>query len=163
MDNELKKNNSVNVEDVMKIVKQPLFLIGAVAIVLSIVFAIIGSAINPSKPAVISKYEKALRNQDVALLSECYSPTAGVSSEELAYEIASFKFILMNSNISGDVEVEYLVGASTTHTNEKGQEITVIPAIRVITANGKIVSMSNDSQYIIKIGGKEYLYTGKEQ
>ncbi len=162
MDNELKQETQVKGEDVMKIVKQPLFIAGAAAIVLSIVIAIVGSVINPAQPAVIGKYVKAMENQDAKLLSECFSPTAGVDSNQLAMALGVFKLGLESEQITGKVEMEYLVGDEIVDTLEDGREITRVPMLMVIKSNGQVKLVKFDTQSIIEIDGKEYLYTGKE-
>ena len=164
METEIKQEvQEGNKFDIMKLVKQPMLLAGAAAILLAIVIAIVGTVLNPSQPSVVKKYGEALQKQDVSLLSECYSASAGVSNEELSYELAEFKLLLMTKNITGKVTVEYLVGPSYPYETESEYEVTYVPAIRVIKVGNKIAYISSAGKKIINIDGKEYLYTGREQ
>lgn len=145
---------------ILKIVKQPLFLGGVVAIFCSILIAIVGTVINPSQSNVINKYAKALQNRDGNLLSECYSPQ--VSKDELTWMINVYELTLNALDLTGKVQVEYLVGDEQKNTLEDGREVTYIPAIRVIKVGDKVKKISLDGKTLIDVDGKQYFYTGKE-
>lgn len=162
MENEMNQPVQVKENIVLKIVKQPFFIMAVVAFVLSAVVAIVGSAVNPAKSAVIDKYAKAFQEEDVDLLSECYSSTADMEEEELALLIAAHKLVLVGKEIKGDVTVEYLYGDAKKETLEDGSEVTYIPAIKVIKSRDRVKDISLDGKAVIEVDGKEYLYTGRE-
>lgn len=162
MDTEMKQDVQEKETDRLKFVKNPLFIAGVAAVVLSVVLAIVGTVVNPSRSAVIDKYREALQNQDVDILEECYSPDAEKSEEELALTIAAYKMLLESQDISEDAEIEILVGKPMEYTADSDNEVKYVPAIMIIREDDDIEYITYSGQPIVEVDGKEYLYTGVE-
>ena len=99
MENEMNQQVPVKENVALKIFKQPFCFVGIAAFVLSIVVAIVGTVVNPAPSALINKYGKAFQEQDVDLLSECYSPTVDMEEDELALSIGVYKLFLETEEI----------------------------------------------------------------
>lgn len=155
----------------MKFVKQPFFIIGAGAMFVAIVIAILSSVLNPSS-ALINKYEKAWNEEDEDLLEECFS--SELDDEEIALaalEIASMEGILaLIEADEDDVEYQILLGDETedviTSETEDGEteEIAVkrIPTIVVIREDGEVIYVYSSERVIMEVDGDECFYTGFE-
>lgn len=160
MDTEMKQDIQEKGIDGFKLVKSPLFIAGIAALVLSVVFAIVGTVVNPFCPEVIKKYGEALQEQRVKILEDCYSPDVEKSEEELAMTIATYKMLLMSQEISEDAEIEILVGKPMEYDTDN--EVKYIPTIMVIREDDDIEYITFSGHPVIEVDGKEYLYTGEE-
>lgn len=137
----------------MKLLKQPIVWIGAGALVMAIVIAIVTSALHPSS-AVIAKYEKAMNKQDASLLAECMNPNEENLMDPSLF-LQQLKAMLAMLRVNGDVEYEILIG----NPDEVGEDLKTYPGVIVIKSGDKVVYMDVANQKIITVDGKEYLYS----
>lgn len=136
----------------MKLVKQPFFLIGIGSLLCAIVIAIVSTSLHPSS-AVLDKFEKALNNRDGKLLAECMDPntTENVDYSTIASQIDSVLTLL---GVEKNAEFEILIGEAEVDDSD----IQTIPAIIVIKVDDKVIHYSTETERIITVDGKEYLY-----
>ena len=136
----------------MKLLKQPFFLIGIIALIAAIGVAVVSSAFHPSS-SVLDKFEKALNNRDGKLLASCMDPKTAENTDYSAI-VNEMDSLLTLMGINGEAEFEFLIGEAES---VEDSEDKILPTIIVIKVDDKIIQYSTEEQRIIKIDGKEYL------
>ncbi len=137
----------------MKVVKNPLFLIGVGSLLCAIILAIVSTVVNPSS-ALLKKVEKAMNKQDSKLLAECLQDDS-VSK----WNLESMTALLALAGIQGEYEFEVLVADAEEGEEEDTKDI---PTVVVIKSGDKVYRISAEEETTIEIDGKEYIYTGLE-
>ena len=137
----------------MKVVKNPLFLIGVGSLLCAIILAIVSTVVNPSS-ALLKKVEKAMNKQDSKLLAECLQDDS-VSK----WNLESMTALLALARIQGEYEFEVLVADAEEGEEEDTKDI---PTVVVIKSGDKVYRISAEEETTIEIDGKEYIYTGLE-